>query len=115
MNRLTITGNLTKAPEIKTFKKGDKETTTAKFGIGNNDNENSPFFMNVVAFGRNAEICGEFLSKGSKVLIDGHLTYNTWEQDGQKRSSHEIVVDRLEFMDSKKDSDNAGNEDKPAE
>lgn len=106
MNRLTITGNLTKAPEIKTFKKGDKETTTAKFGIGNNDNENAPFFMNVVAFGRNAEICGEFLSKGSKVLIDGHLAYNTWEQDGQKRHAHEIVVDRLEFMDSKKSLDN---------
>jgi single-strand DNA-binding protein len=111
MNAVIISGNLTKNPEVIVSKKGDKETAIAKFGIGNNDNENSPFFMNVVAFGRNAEICGEFLSKGSKVLIDGHLTYKTWEQDGQKRHAHEIVVDRLEFMDSKKSSDNVDAEE----
>lgn len=114
MNRITITGNLTKTPVVTVSKKGDKETAIAKFGIGNNDNENAPFFMNVVAFGRNAEICGEFLSKGSKVLIDGHISYNTWEQDGQKRYSHEIIVDRLEFMDSKKSSGN-GDAEEPKE
>ena len=49
-------------------------------------------------FGTRAEAVGRYISKGSKVAIEGKLRYSSWERDGQKRSKLEVVVDELEFM-----------------
>jgi single-strand DNA-binding protein len=61
--------------------------------------KDDPCFIDVVVFGKQAESCGEFLSKGQPILVEGRLRYRTWEgQDGQKRSKHEISAFRVQFM-----------------
>jgi single-strand DNA-binding protein len=56
--------------------------------------------VNVVAWGRQAETCAEFLRKGSAVFVEGRLQSRSWEtQDGQKRNTIEIVADRVQFLD----------------
>ncbi|MEG0498030.1 MAG: single-stranded DNA-binding protein, partial [Carnobacterium sp.] len=56
------------------------------------------------AFGKTAETMGNFLHKGSKILIEGQLSQSTYEKNGEKRSSTDVIVNRFEFLDSKKDS-----------
>ena len=52
-------------------------------------------------FGTRAEAVGRYISKGSKVAIEGKLRYSSWERDGQKRSKLEVIVDEIEFMNSR--------------
>jgi len=61
--------------------------------------KDDPCFIDIVVFGKQAESCGEYLSKGQPVLIEGRLRYRSWEgQDGQKRSKHEVSAFRVQFM-----------------
>ena len=56
-------------------------------------------FVDVSAWGRQAETCGEYLKKGSPILVEGRLEYNSWETpEGQKRSKHLIKADRVQFL-----------------
>jgi len=55
--------------------------------------------MRVVVWGRRAETCGEYLAKGSSAFVEGRLQSRTWEgQDGQKRSTVEIIADNVQFL-----------------
>ena len=55
--------------------------------------------MDIVAFGRQAETASEYLSKGRPALVEGRLQWRSWEgQDGQKRSKHEVIAERIQFM-----------------
>ena len=106
INRVTVTGNLTRNPELKTTQSG---TAVLNIGIAVNDRrknqltgewEDAPNFFTVVAFGNRAEALAKHLRKGSKIAVDGKLRYRAWEaQDGSKRSTVEIVADDIEFMD----------------
>lgn len=64
--------------------------------------EDVPNFIDCTMFGSRAESLSNYLSKGSKVAIDGKLRYSTWERDGQKRSKIEVIVDDLELLTQKK-------------
>jgi single-strand DNA-binding protein len=56
-------------------------------------------FIRVVVWGRRAEVCGEYLSKGSPVFVEGRLQSRSWEgQDGQKRSTIEVIADNVQFL-----------------
>jgi len=107
MNRITITGNLTRDPELRTLPSG---TQVCNFGLASNrkykgkDGQMTEevCFVDVVAFSQTADLIARYLSKGRKVLVDGRLKLDQWEKDGQKRSKHSIVLDRFEFMDSAK-------------
>lgn len=59
-------------------------------------------FIDCVLIGSRAEALKKYLTKGTKVCIQGALSYNTWERDGQKRSKHELYVDRIQFMSKQK-------------
>lgn len=106
INRVTVTGNLTRDPELKTTQSG---TAVLNIGIAVNDRrknqltgewEDAPNFFTVVSFGNRAEALAKHLRKGSKIAVDGKLRYRSWEaQDGSKRSTVEIVADDIEFMD----------------
>ena len=54
--------------------------------------------MRVVVFGKQAESCSQYLAKGRLVFIEGRLQYRAWEQEGQKRSTLDIVADRVQFL-----------------
>ena len=59
-------------------------------------------------FGTRAEAIQRYLSKGTKVAIEGRLRYSSWERDGQKRSKIEVVIDEIEFMSSRQGGNSGG-------
>lgn len=102
-NKVILLGNLTRDPELRYAPNG---TAVASFGMATNrrsgqgdDRKEEVCFVDVVAFGRDAEMASEYLSKGRMVLIEGRLQWRSWEtQDGQKRSKHEVIAERMQFM-----------------
>lgn len=104
INRVSITGNLTRDPELRVTAGG---TQVLSFGVAVNDRrrnpqtgewEDYPNFMDCTMFGTRAEAVSRFLAKGYKVAIEGKLRYSSWEKDGQRRSKLEVIVDEIEFM-----------------
>ena len=108
INRVVISGNLTRDPELKATASG---MSILKMGIAVNDRrknsqtgewEDVPNFFDVTVFGTRGESLSRFLSKGSKVAVEGKLRWRQWETpDGDKRSAVEIVADDIEFMSSR--------------
>ena len=104
INRVNISGNLTRDPELRVTGAG---TSILSFGVAVNDRrrnpqsgewEDYPNFVDCVVFGARAEPLSRFLSKGSKVAVEGKLRYSTWEtKDGQKRSRLEVIADDIDF------------------
>ena len=103
LNHVVLLGNLTRDPEVRYTPSG---TPVATLGLAVNNRvkqgdewKDDPCFIDIVVFGKQAESCGEYLSKGQPVLVEGRLRYRTWEgQDGQKRSKHEVTAFRVQFM-----------------
>ena len=107
INRVNITGNLTRDPELRATAGG---TQVLSFGVAVNDRrrnaqtgewEDYPNFVDCTMFGTRAEAVGRYISKGSKVAIEGKLRYSSWERDGQRRSKLEVIVDDIEFMNAR--------------
>lgn len=107
INRVNISGNLTRDPELRATPSGQQVLT---FGVAVNDRrrnqqgewEDVPNYVDCVVFGSRAEALSKYLSKGSKVAIEGKLRYSSWEtKDGQHRSKLEVSVDEIEFMSPK--------------
>ena len=102
INRVVITGNLTRNPELSQNAKG---TMVLKFGIAVNDRVHvedewvsRPNFFEVTMFGSRAKSLSNILEKGLHVCLAGRLHWSSWEgQDGQKRSRVEIIADDIEF------------------
>ena len=104
INRVILSGNLTREPELRTTQSG---MSVLSFGIAVNDSrknketgqwEDYPNFIDCTMFGNRAESVSRFLSKGSKVSLEGKLHWSQWEQDGQKRSKIQVIVDNIVFM-----------------
>lgn len=107
INRVNISGNLTRDAELRVTASG---TQVLGFGVAVNDRrknqqtgewEDYPNFIDCTMFGARAESLSRFLSKGTKVAIEGKLRWSQWEREGQKRSKIEVIVDELEFMSSR--------------
>ena len=105
LNRATIIGNLTRDPEVKQTPSGQSICT---FSVATNRSWNgqdgkkqeATDFHNVVAWGKLAEICGQYLSKGRKVYIEGRLQTHDWEgQDGVRRYRTEIITENMIILD----------------
>lgn len=112
INRVIISGNLTRDPELRQTASG---LPVLGFGVAVNDRrknqqtgewEDYPNFVDCTMFGTRAESVAKFLSKGSKVAIEGKLRWSQWERDGQKRSKIEVIIDELEFMSSRDSASN---------
>lgn len=105
INRVNISGNLTRDPELRQTPGG---TAVLSFGVAVNDRrknqqtgewEDVPNFVDCTVLGARAEPISRHLSKGMKVAIEGKLRYSSWEtKDGSKRSKLEVTVDEIEFM-----------------
>ena len=107
INRVNITGNLTRDPELRATQSGSQ---VLSFGVAVNDRrrnpqigewEDYPNYVDCTMFGTRAEAVGRYISKGSKVAIEGKLRYSSWERDGQRRSKLEVIVDDIEFMNAR--------------
>lgn len=113
INKVVISGCLTRDPELRSTQGGME---ILALGVAVNDRrknqqtgewEDVPNFVDCVMFGNRAKSVSRFLSKGSKVAIEGKLRWSQWERDGQKRSKIEVIVDEIEFMTSRSDGQHA--------
>lgn len=108
LNKVMLMGNLTRDPEIKYTPKG---TAIANFGLAVNRNYTTESgekreevtFIDLEAFGRTAEVIGEYLKKGRPIFIEGRLKLDQWDdkQTGKKMSKLRVVVDSFEFLSSR--------------
>jgi single-strand DNA-binding protein len=105
-NKVILIGNLTRDPELRYTPQG---TSVCNFGLAVNrkykqgeEMKEEVTFINIVVFGKQADTCGQYLNKGSSILVEGRLQERRWEtEDGQKRSKHEIVAQNIRFMSKK--------------
>lgn len=112
INRVVLSGNLTRDPEVRATASG---LPVMSFGLAVNDRrknnqtgewEDHPNFVDCTMFGTRAESVSRYLHKGSKVFIEGKLRWTQWEKDGQKRSKIEVIVEELEFASARNSDDN---------
>ncbi len=111
INRVVLTGNLTKDPDTRTTPNG---LSICKLRLAVNtrrrnaagDWEEKANFFGVTVFGRQAESCGNFLKKGRPVAIDGRLEWSEYEVEGQKRQSVDIIADNVQFLGGRDDAGN---------
>ena len=105
INRVALSGNLTREPELRATNGGMQ---VLSFGIAVNDRvrnqatgewEDRANFVDCTMFGNRAEALARYLGKGAKVALEGRLRYRQWEaQDGSKRSKLEVVADNVDLM-----------------
>ena len=105
LNKVFLIGNLVRPPELRYTPSG---TAVADMRIAVNRNyttqggekREETCFLTVIVWGKQAETCGEYLDKGSPILVEGRLQTREWEtKDGQKRAVVEVVAERVQFMD----------------
>lgn len=116
LNKIIVIGHLTRNPELRYTPNGTPVTAlglaTSRKYKQDDELKEDVCFVDVVVFGKKAEHCGQYLTKGSGIIVDGRLQQRRWEtEDGQKRSKHEIVAQTVTFMPkrdaSSQDSDHA--------
>jgi single-strand DNA-binding protein len=114
INRVVMTGNLTRDPELRSLSSGMSVCSlriacnTRRKGASG-EWEDKPNYFDVTVWGAQGENCARYLSKGRPVAIDGRLEWREWQaQDGSKRESVEIVADSVQFLGSRGDGDVAG-------
>ena len=107
INTCTISGNLTRDPELRATASG---TEVLGFSVAVNDRrrnpqtgewEDHPNYIDCTMFGSRASALANILHKGSGVTVQGKLRWSQWERDGQKRSKIEVVVDEIALHDKK--------------
>ena len=108
INRVVITGNLTRDPELRRTQSG---MAILGMGVAVNDRRKNPQtgewedyanFIDCTMFGSRAESVSAYLSKGMKVAIDGKLRWSQWDKNGEKRSKIEVIVDEIDFSSQTK-------------
>ncbi len=105
-NKVILMGNLTRDPEVRYTQGG---TAVSEIGLAVNDKRKDAkgewveetTFVDVTLWGRTAEIAGEYLGKGSSVLVEGRLKLDSWEKDGQKRSKLRVVAENMRMLGGK--------------
>src|SRR4051812_31876992 len=118
INRVVLTGNLTRDPELRSLQSG---TSVCSLRIASNSRRKEsgewvdrPNYFSVTVWGAQGENCARFLSKGRPVCIDGRLDWREWTtQDGTKRDSVEIVAESVQFLGSRDDNGGGQGGDAP--
>lgn len=119
LNQVTLLGNCTRDPDLRKTAGGK---SVCSFGLAVNDRYKNdhgewvdkPMFIDIVCWGRTAEVATEFLAKGNPVLIAGELQLERWEKDGVKHSKHSVVCNRLQLVGGRTQGDSTTQERPPA-
>lgn len=112
-NKVILMGNLTRDIELRTTQGGMQ---VAKLGMAinrkwtqNGEQRESTCFVDLTAFGRQAEVLNQYVGKGSPLFVEGRLEYSTWEaQDGGKRSKLEVVIENFQFVGAPRSAGEGG-------
>ncbi len=115
LNRVFLMGNLTRDPQVKFL---PSQTQVAEFGIAmnrkfkgqNGEEREEVTFVDITAFGKTAEVIGQYFTKGKPIFIEGRLKYDQWDDKngGGKRSKITVVVDNFQFIGGKDDRGGSG-------
>lgn len=106
-NKVIIVGNLTRDVDLRYLPSG---SAVATLGLASNRRYNKQdgskgeevCFVDVKLFGRSAEVANQYLKRGSKILIEGRLSFESWtDQSGQKRSKHSVIAESMQMLDSR--------------
>jgi single-strand DNA-binding protein len=101
MNKVIIVGRLTRDPEVRYTQTG-KAVASFSVAVDTGFGENKRAdFIPVVVWEKLAEVCGNNLTKGRRVLVEGRLQIRDYEKDGQKRRAADVVAQNIEFLDTK--------------
>ncbi|MGE4357625.1 MAG: single-stranded DNA-binding protein [Candidatus Omnitrophota bacterium] len=103
LNKVFLIGNLTRDPELRYTPTG---TAVVNFGIAVNrrftdssgEKKEETCFVRIVVFGKQAESCNQYLTKGRLVFVEGRLQYRSWETGGEKRNSLDVIAERVQFL-----------------
>lgn len=106
-NKVILVGNLTRDIELRYSQGGaaiakSALATSRKFTV-NGEKKEETCFVYITFFGRSGEVANQYLRKGSKILIEGRLSFEQWvdQASGQKRSKHSVIVESMQMLDSK--------------
>ena len=113
MNKVFLSGNLTKDPELKYTQKG-KAYARVGIAVKRLFDKDATDFFNLVAFDKTAEFLTRYFLKGSRIFVEGRLQTSSYEKNGVKVNATDIFVDQIEFAGGKKD-DNPKSNTKPAD
>ena len=108
-NKVILVGNLTRDIELRYSQNGSAIAksaiaTSRKFTV-NGEKREEVCFIDITFFGRSGEIANQYLRKGSKILVEGRLTFEQWvDQNGGKRSKHSVTVENMQMLDSRADA-----------
>ena len=114
MNKVILSGNLTRDPEVRYSQSGTAYARTAiavsrAFSSKNTEGQNTTDFFNLTVFGKQAEFCGRYLKKGSSVILEGRVENDNYEdKNGVKHYNVNIMVERIEFAGNKRSSGEGG-------
>jgi len=110
-NKVILVGRLTRDVELKYLPSG---SSVANFGLATSRNwkdqttgerKEETMFIDITVFGKGAEIANQYLRKGNRVLVEGRLSLDQWQDnEGNKRSKHKIIADSVQFMETKAES-----------
>jgi len=108
-NKVILVGNLTRDIELRYSQSGmgiaNTAIATSRKFTSNGEKKEEVCFVDITFFGKSSEIANQYLRKGSKILVEGRLNFDQWvDKEGQKRSKHSVVVETMQMLDSKSDS-----------
>jgi single-strand DNA-binding protein len=116
INRVVMTGNLTRDPELRNLPSGMAVCSlriacnTRRKNNATGDWEDKPNYFDVTVWGAQGENCNRFLSKGRPIALDGRLEWREWEtQDGQKRQAIDIIADSIQFLGGREEGSGGDN------
>lgn len=110
-NKVILIGNLTRDVELRYSSAGLAIASTAiavtrRFSGANGEKQEETCFVDITFFGKYAEVANQYLHKGSKVMIEGRLRLDSWQDKntGQSRQKHSVIVEGMEMLESKNDA-----------
>ena len=109
MNNIVLVGRTTRDPELK-FGQSGKAFCKFTLAVNRAYKKDEVDFINCTAFNKTAELIGEYVRKGNKCGVQGTLQMQRYEKDGEKRTSYEVIVNQIEFLENNKNSSNENNE-----
>ena len=108
-NKVVLLGNLVRDPELRFTQGNDLPVARTALAVNRKYRDKEEvMFIDIVVFGKMAETLEAYATKGSPLLVEGRLSQNTWEQEGQRRSKHEIIVENFQLMGSRRDRAEGG-------
>lgn len=114
MNKVILMGNLTRAPELKTLPSGSQVcdfgmAMSRKYTNQSGEQHEDTTYVELSAFGRSGEVIAQYCDKGSPLLVEGRLRYDSWQNDqGEKRNKLSIIVENFQLLPDGKHGGGSG-------